>query len=217
MLKLVIATTLLTFGFLACNQQETIQETILQTDSVSVQHLLHDITARHENGDLNVVIEIPAGTLEKWEVNKTTGQLELEHRNGQPRIIQYIGYPGNYGFIPQTLLPKEAGGDGDPLDVLVLGAPVKRGTILKSKLIGVLHLLDGGEQDDKLIAVSEDSPLYNVNSIAELDSNYEGITESIAIWFSNYKGPGKMESLGFGSKDTAIQLFEYAVTAYQPQ
>ena len=186
MLKYLIATTALTFGLLACNQQETIQETILQTDSVSAQHLLHDIAAKYEDGDLNTVIEIPAGTLEKWEVNKTTGQLELEYRNGQPRIIQYIGYPGNYGFIPQTILPKEAGGDGDPLDVLVLGSPVKRGTILKSKLIGVLHLLDGGEQDDKLIAVGEDSPLYSINSIAELDSNYAGITESIEIWFNGF-------------------------------
>ncbi len=117
-------------------------------------------------------------------------------------------------MIPRTLLPKELSGDGDPLDVIVLGPPVKRGSIIKCKVIGVLYLLDSGEQDDKLIAVLEDTPLYNVESLIELDKNYNGISEIIKIWFTNYKGPDKLESKGFGDKKAAINILNSAINEY---
>ena len=55
--------------------------------------------------------------------------------NNKPRIINYLGYPANYGMIPKTLLKKENGGDGDPLDVIVLGPPESKGSIVKCKII----------------------------------------------------------------------------------
>lgn len=176
---------------------------------------LTDFSPQAPNGDINVVIEISAGSLEKWEVTKPSGQLALEQINGKPRIVQYIGYPGNYGMVPQTLLPKSAGGDGDPLDVLVLGASVKRGSVIKAKVIGVLHLLDGGEQDDKLIAVQTDSPLYHLNSIEELAEGYNGITGIIETWFSNYKGAGKLVSNGYADQPSANRILEIAIKAYK--
>lgn len=176
---------------------------------------LTDFSPQAPNGDINVVIEIPAGSLEKWEVTKPSGQLALEQINEKPRIVEYIGYPGNYGMVPQTLLPKSAGGDGDPLDVLVLGASVKRGSVIKTKVIGVLRLLDGGEQDDKLIAVQADSPLYHLNSIEELAEGYRGITGIIEAWFSNYKGPGKLTSNGYADRSSANRILEIAIKAYK--
>ena len=118
-------------------------------------------------------------------------------------------------MIPRTLLPKENGGDGDPLDIIVLGPPVKRGSILKCKIIGVLFLSDRGEQDDKLIAVSINSPLYLINDIADLNKNYNGISEIIKLWFTNYKGPNKMTSEGFGSKYIAEDLLSRAIKEYK--
>ena len=172
---------LLLLLFIICNSCIKLNNENSQADI----NFLTDFLPQHPNGDINVVIEIPAGTLEKWEVTKPDGKLELEQINGQPRTVQYIGYPGNYGMVPQTLLPKSAGGDGDPLDVLVLGSSVKRGSAIKAKVLGVLRLLDGGEQDDKLIAVQADSPLYHLNSIEELAEGYNGITGIIETWFSN--------------------------------
>lgn len=168
-----------------------------------------------DDGDIQVVVEIPAGTIDKWEVNKTDGSMKWEFRKGKPRVVKYVGYPGNYGMIPQTLLPKELGGDGDPLDVIVLGSPVERGSVIKCKLIGVLKLLDRGEQDDKLIAVSTDSPLYTVNSLADLNENYKGIAKIVELWFSNYKGTGKIESLGFADKKEAINILNASIEAYK--
>jgi len=164
---------------------------------------------------VNAAIEIPAGTVEKWEVNKLNGKLKFEYINNKPRIIDYIGYPGNYGMIPKTLLSEKNGGDGDPLDILVLGPPVKRGEIEKCKIIGVLYLLDHNENDDKIIAVSKNSSMYQINSLEELKQNYKGVTEIIQLWFTNYKGAGKMESKGYGSKKNAIHILEKAIAEYK--
>ena len=167
-----------------------------------------------KDGDVNVVVEIPTGSVEKWEVDKASGHLKWELEDGTPRKVDYLGYPGNYGMIPKTLLPKESGGDGDPLDVIVLGPAVPRGSVIKCKLIGVLRLIDRGEQDDKLIAVMEDTPFYSVDSIAELDADFVGASEIIELWFANYKGPGKMRSLGFADQDAAKEILSAAMMAY---
>jgi inorganic pyrophosphatase len=177
-------------------------------------HLVRDIAPETPEGRINVVIEIPAGTNAKWEVQKDSGLLGWEQRNGRPRIVQYLPYPGNYGMVPQTLLPKELGGDGDPLDVIVLGPALTRGSVVEARLIGVLELLDRGEQDDKLIAVLPEGPLGNVSDLAELDANFAGISEILRLWFSNYKGPGKMSAKGFGDRAKALKILEAAIAAY---
>ena len=86
---------------------------------------------------------------------------------------------------------------------------------MKCKIIGVLYLTDRGEQDDKLIAVLSGTPLYGVNSIEELNENYKGISEILQLWFTNYKGPGKMESKGFGDKNSALKILKAAIEEYQ--
>ena len=163
------------------------------------------------DGHVNAIIEVPAGTTQKWELNKVSGEIEQEFIDDKARVINYIGYPGNYGMIPQTLLPKEKGGDGDPLDILVLGPPEDRGSVVKCKVIGVLFLLDQGAQDDKLIAVSDNSPLFHVNDITDLTTNYIGVSEIIKLWFTNYKGLNKMKSNGFGNKQVAEEILQVAI------
>ena len=176
--------------------------------------LLRDIEAHNIDGTINAVIEITAGTVEKWEVDKSTGQPQLELINGMPRTIDYLPYPANYGMIPQTLLPKEKGGDGDPLDVIVLGPAIPRGQVARCKLIGVLYLTDSGEQDDKLIAVSPSSKL-NSTDIDELKHSYNGITDILETWFTNYKGPGRITSKGYGTSDDAMKILTIAIKEYR--
>lgn len=180
-------------------------------------NLLTDINPLGEEDAIKVVIEIPAGTIDKWELNKSTGKLEWESVNNSPRIINYIGYPGNYGMIPRTLVPKDKGGDGDPLDILVLGPPVKRSQVITCKIIGVLYLLDRGEEDNKLLAVSEPSSMSHLNSIEELDAEYNGVSQIIKLWFENYKGPGVMLSKGYGNKNVAMNILMDAINEYQLQ
>jgi inorganic pyrophosphatase len=162
--------------------------------------------AINPDSSINAVIEIPAGTNAKWETDKSTGQLVWEQKEGKPRIVQYLPYPANYGMIPGTLLPKEKGGDGDPLDILVLGPAVERGTVLRVQVIGVMKLLDRGEQDDKLIGVDPEGPLGQVASMEELESKFPQALQIIELWFTNYKGAGKMEFLGMGEQDEAMGI-----------
>ena len=164
-----------------------------------------------------VLVEIPAGTNAKWELDKSSGSLIWEQRNGKPRVVQYLGYPGNYGMIPRTLLPKEQGGDGDPLDVLLLGPALERGAVVSARPIGVLRLLDGGESDDKILAVPFAGPLSDVSSIDELDRRYPGVTSIVSTWFANYKGPDRLQVLGVESSGAARRAIENASRAYETQ
>jgi len=204
--------------FLSCENPENESAALQGSDSSIIDtipiNLLTDFNPTYDDGDVNAVIEIPSGTLEKWELDKTTGQLEWQLINGAPRIVNYLGYPGNYGMIPRTLLSKEQGGDGDPLDIIVLGPPIERGQVVKCKIIGVLYLLDRGEQDDKLMAVSVDSPLYDINNIEELNEKYPGVSSILELWFTNYKGPGIMVSKGFGDKNNAHEILEAAIQEF---
>lgn len=160
--------------------------------------------------DAKAIIEIPAGTLDKFELNKKSHEIEHEHKDGVPRVVQYLAYPANYGYIPNTLLAKEDGGDGDPLDVLVLGAAVEREAKLDIKIIGALRLIDRGEQDDKLIAVTRETPFWKVNSMSQLNAEFPGVSSIIDTWLTNYKGIDKMESQGFIEREAALQILELA-------
>ena len=161
-------------------------------------------------GLIHFVVEIPAGTNDKWEVDKATGGLHWEQKDGRPRVVQYLAYPGNYGMIPSTSLPYEMGGDGDPLDVLLLGPSVERGSLVLARPIGVLRLLDNGERDDKIIAVRAEGPLSDVHDLAALDAKYHGVRTIIETWFVNYKGPGRVESGGFGDAAQAVSIVQEA-------
>ena len=153
----------------------------------------------------NAVVEIPCGTNEKWEV-KQDGVMRWDLKNGAPRVVEYLGYPVNYGIVPRAVLGKEIGGDGDPPDVLVLGPAMARGTVAPVVVIGLIHLVDGGETDDKLLAVVEDGPLGKIDSLGDLDREKPGITAILKTWFENYKGPGKLTCSGFGSRGDALEL-----------
>ena len=124
-------------------------------------HAWHDV----ELGDdithgFHAVIEIPKGSKIKYELDKTTGLLAVD------RVLHSaVHYPANYGFLPRTFC-----GDGDPLDVLVLGQePVVPLCVLRARAIGVMAMRDEKGEDDKIIAIHVDDPEYaHYGDIAEL-------------------------------------------------
>jgi len=119
----------------------------------SISNPWHDV----EPGDdipasFNTIIEIPLGSSNKYELDKKSGLLKLD------RVLHSaVYYPANYGFIPQSLSE-----DGDPLDVLVLGAePVYPLTLVAARPIGLMTMIDQEELDHKVIAVHIHDPEYN--------------------------------------------------------
>lgn len=182
---------------------------------VAPYNLNVEIPFTNSDGTYNAVIEIPAGTTAKWEVSKITGHLEWIFEGMQPREIRYLAYPANYGLIPQTLLKKSLGGDGDPLDVVVLGDSVPIGSVLRVKILGSLKLRDEGETDDKIIAARQGSHFSMFNSLDEFARAYPGLLDIIEIWFENYKGLGRVKSDGFEPSSVAVRKLEAAHEAFK--
>lgn len=177
-------------------------------------HFCDGYAAINHDSTVNVVVEIPTGTTQKWEVDKETGMLQWELQDGTLRVVRYLGYPGNYGMVPRTLLDAKHGGDGDPLDVVVLGEAVPRGTVLKVRVIGLVQMVDNGEQDDKIIAVVPGAAFGELQSAEELDSAYAGVSTILATWFANYKGAGRIRVRGFVGRDSARAVLNAATAAY---
>lgn len=201
--------------FVSCSEKSNDQKTdsSIPPDQRSIQEL----PAFTTDGKVNVVIEISAGTNEKWEWNSSTNAIELEQVDGQPRVIEYLSYPANYGMIPSTLLAKDQGGDGDAVDVLVLGPAIPRGTVVPCKMVGVLRCYDQFEKDDKIIAVTTDGLFSKVNNIEDLQSKFKGLLEIIELWLTNYKGDDTMATKGFEDKRAAEEIVKVAKQAYELQ
>lgn len=169
------------------------------------------------NGMIRMVVEIPAGTSEKWEVDKSSGNLLRDTEDGKPRTVAYLPYPCNYGMLPRSRLAKSIGGDGDPLDVLLLAPTLPRGSMVTVIPIGVIYLRDRGEIDHKIIAVSAGTPLADIRELSLLETRYPGITIILATWFSNYKGADKMRHEGFGDSKAAQSLIKDSVIAFETE
>ncbi|MEM9930754.1 MAG: inorganic diphosphatase, partial [Bacteroidota bacterium] len=148
-----------------------------------------------EGDALNVIVEVPAGTNHKIEYNTTTGFSNDTLLGGKTRVINFLPYPGNYGFVPNTLMEKDRGGDGDALDVLIICESVPTGTLLPVKPIGALLLRDLGEIDTKIIAVPRDSSLrvFQPQNFLEFALEQDAARSIIETWFLNYKGPKQTE------------------------
>jgi inorganic pyrophosphatase len=116
-------------------------------------HPWHDINPGDKTPEAFVaVIEIPLGSNVKYELDKASGMLRMDRV-----LYSAVFYPANYGFIPQTL-----GEDSDALDVLVLcQEPVAPLTLIDARTIGLIHMVDSGVNDYKIIAVATADPEYN--------------------------------------------------------
>jgi inorganic pyrophosphatase len=140
-------------------------------------HPWHDVSLGDQSPDIiPVVIEVPQGSKNKYELDKASGLLRVDRV-----LFSSVHYPANYGFIPQTYCD-----DHDPLDVLVLGQEtVVPLVIMMAKPIGVMKMVDHGEADDKIIAVHANDPEYvHYNSIYELPPHR---MMEVSRFFQDYK------------------------------
>lgn len=148
--------------------------------------------AKFHSADLaTAIIEIPAGYRAKWQVLKGSNNrlLEWERQHDKLRVIDFLPYPANYGSIPGTLADKKYGGDGDPLDVWVLGETLPIGATVQVRLIGMIRMLDNGEIDDKYIAVLPEDPGFgSMTGLDMLSKHYPTAIPLLTTWLGNYKG-----------------------------
>lgn len=169
-------------------------------------NIWHDVaTERISTEDFLAVIEIKKGSKKKYELDKATGCIILD------RILYTsMQYPANYGFIPRTLSE-----DGDPLDVLVLcNEPIDPLVLVQCYPIGVLTMLDSGEQDEKIIAIPFKDPTYNTyHSIEELPRH---LFDEMRHFFSVYKQlEGKTTAVDeIKGRAEAIEIINRSIARY---
>ena len=123
-----------------------------------------------------VIVEIPKGSTNKYELDKETGLLRLDRV-----LYSAVYYPADYGFIPRTYCD-----DGDPLDALVLGQePVYPLTIVEARAIGVMRMRDEKGVDDKIVAVSVRDPSFaEYTDKAQLPGH---VLRQVRRFFEDYK------------------------------
>lgn len=167
----------------------------------------YQLPAMVSENSINAVIEIPAGTNKKYEYNAASKEFIVDKENSRDRIIDFLPYPANYGFIPSTLSKSEIGGDGDALDVLIIAESLPHGTVVKSIPIALLKLIDNGEKDYKIIAVPEDKSLriIQATTFEQLLDKYSEVPKILELWFLNYN-PNDVSSVeGWGNENEALQ------------
>lgn len=144
---------------------------------MSTAHPWHEVSPGEDiPSTVNAIIEIPKGSKAKYEIDKPSGMIKLDRV-----LFSSVMYPANYGFIPKTYCD-----DKDPLDILVLcSVDVYPMSIIESKVIGVMHMIDNGEQDDKIIAVAKND--MSVNYIHDLSELPPHAMKEIVRFFQDYK------------------------------
>lgn len=157
----------------------------------------------------HVVNEIPAGGFTKYEINADQGQLIVDRYVSMP-----VRYPANYGSITSS-----AGGDGDPLDALVITRdPIYPGAVIKVKAIGVLRMIDDGEADDKIIAVpaADVDPTYaDIDALDDLPSLELDRLNAFFRVYKDLPDGGNIELNGFGDAAEAREILAEGLAAYQ--
>ena len=176
---------------------------------MSTQHPWHQVSPGEDlPNTVNAIIEIPNGSKAKYEIDKESGLVKLDRV-----LYSSVMYPANYGFIPQTYCD-----DKDPLDILVIcSADVYPMTMIEAKIIGVMHMVDGGEQDDKIIAVAKNDMSVNyINDISELPPH---TMKEIVQFFESYKALKEKSVIieGLHGREYAQNILKESIELYNTE
>jgi inorganic pyrophosphatase len=165
---------------------------------------LSRIPAQPKPGLINVLIEIPAGSKNKYEFDKDLQAFALDRV-----LYSSVQYPYDYGFVPNTLAD-----DGDPLDGMVLmDQPTFPGCVIAARPIGMLEMIDGGDRDEKILCVPDKDPRYA--QVKSLEDIAEHRLAEISEFFKTYKNLEKKvtEILGWKNVDQVMPLVEQCIEA----
>jgi len=169
-------------------------------------NLLHDVDPGTKS-EMNVIIEIPKDSHNKYEIDKATGLIKLDRAN-----YSAAAYPFDYGFVPQTLWD-----DGDALDVILLTTyPLNVGILVNARPVGILNMIDSGDKDDKVIAVPVDDKRWEgVQSLDDVNAHtLKEITHFLET-YKNLKGkPAEVTIEGYRGRAEAEAAFERAREMY---
>lgn len=155
---------------------------------------------------VNVTIEIPKGSRNKYEVDHHSGAVKLDRYLFTP-----MAYPLDYGFIADTL-----GEDGDPIDALViLPEPVFPGVEVSARLVGVFKMTDEAGGDDKLLAVIDDPRWESIQDIEDVPQHIKDEVEHFFLHYKDLEPNKAVTGSGWGAKAEAEKILQEAVERYR--
>lgn len=172
-------------------------------------NLWHDVSrGKNTPEEINVIIEIPKGSYNKYEIDKETGLIALDRAN-----YTSSPYPFDYGFMPQSLWD-----DGDALDVVVITThPLNVGILVRVRPVAVMEMIDGGESDFKVIAVPVDDRRFeDIHDIGDLNSHELRVIEHFFLTYKQLKGKEAIVNVnGFKGKKEAIEAVQKSIKMYE--
>ncbi len=176
---------------------------------LNLQHVLPPFSDE-EKGIVNALIEINAGTINKYELITESGQLKLD-RVG----YSSLAYTGAYGAIPQTWDQ-----DNDLLDIIIANVtePLVPGSLAEARIIGIMKFDDGGERDDKILAVlADDKRMDHIKTYQDLGPHWEKITSHYFEHYKDLKKLGTCKVLGFFDTAEAISIIKECAERYDSE
>ena len=157
---------------------------------------------------IDAIIEIPMNTINKYEIDKSTGRIRLSRV-----LYSRMTYPAEYGYIENTLAL-----DGDPLDILVLvSEKTFPGCIVEVRVLGYLDMVDQGFKDEKVIAVVNEDPRFE--GIKSLDDVHPHTLKEIKHFFQTYKHLQETETIvkEYHGIDETMELIESCFIRYKEE
>lgn len=154
---------------------------------------------------INTIVEIPKGRRSKFEVDKDTGLLKLDRY-----LYSSAHYPGDYGFMPQTLAE-----DGDPLDVLVMvNEPTFPGCLIEARPLGLFRMTDKGDNDFKVLSVPSTDPIFA--DYQTIDCVPPHFLREVEHFFATYKEleGGKVVTMGWDTVEAAHEEILASIERY---
>jgi inorganic pyrophosphatase len=167
----------------------------------------HDLeTGPNPPDELTVVVEIPRGSRNKYELDKETGMYRLDRV-----LYSAVHYPGDYGFFPRTYAE-----DDDPLDALIMvSVPTLTGCLVEVRPVGLFRMKDKGEMDEKILCVPTADPLYDgIETLDDVPGHYLREVEHFFAVYKDLEG-ARVETLGWEGAGRARSTISEAMQRYQ--
>jgi inorganic pyrophosphatase len=168
-------------------------------------NLWHEI-APGKSDAINVIVEIPKGSKNKYEIDKETGLIALD----RPAYTAQ-DFPFDYGFIPQTYWD-----DGDAVDVILLTTfPLHPGVLVHVRPVALMNMIDSGEADDKIIGVPVEDPRWS--EVKDLTDINKHTLKEMEHFYSTYKKlqDKEVSVTGFKGSDAAKEVFTRGLALYK--
>ncbi|SHI61282.1 inorganic pyrophosphatase [Hymenobacter daecheongensis DSM 21074] len=172
-------------------------------------------TFSRERKLLQAVVEIPAGTNHEQVYDPETKDFRRIQRAGQDRQVEFLPYPGNFGFVPGTRTSAAPGfPQGRPLGVLILSESQPAGTVVEVLPVGLLLLDAAGLLEQVVLAIParpSQQILPETATWAEFTQRYPAAKEILRLWFQHRGGPGEVRIVGWKDERFAQQQVRAAM------